>query len=72
MIEEHQHLVRYTITMIDRHWWGQRIKLDIIGTRSSQLNGELLIFLPGGGFHSINYLRVWMMTADPIEHTHER
>lgn len=71
MSENHQHSVRYTVTMRDRHWWGGRIRLDIVGVKSSQLGGELLIFLPDGGFYSINFACVWMMTATPLESAHD-
>lgn len=71
MSDEHQHLVRYTVTMRARHWWGGRVTLYIVGKGSSKKDDELLIFLPNGGFYSVNFGRVLWMTAMPIEHNHE-
>lgn len=66
---QHTHF-RYTVYLTTRHWWGGRVTLIIDGTGSSLKDSELLIFLEGGGFMSINYARVIRMVAKPLGHGH--
>jgi hypothetical protein len=73
-MEQHEHKhIRYTIYMSNRHWWGGRVKLALLGTHSSQQGSELLIFQEDGSFWSINYAHVYRMVAEPLQeqpHTH--
>lgn len=65
-----QQLIRYTLTLQERHLWGARVQQVIIGTGSSKKDDELLIFREGGGFVSVNYNHVIRLEAEPLAHAH--
>lgn len=71
MDEQHDHpqVIKYTVRLIDRHWWGGRITRTLYGNSSSVQNGELLI-KQANGLISFNYARVRWMEAELMPHEH--
>ncbi len=68
-MSDHEHaeeLIRYKITLTDRHWWGGQITLEIIGVGSSKKDDELLIHLKENGFYSINFNHVVFIHATGV------
>ena len=69
MDDNHVHEVRplrYTLTLTERHWWGGRKQLVIVGTSSSKQDNEILIRLESGGFWSLNYDYIMHVRVEPI------
>lgn len=66
----HDQLIRYEFLLNERHWWGGRKTLTIIGTRSSKQGDEVLVWTEDGGFWSINYATVRRVRATALPHEH--
>lgn len=69
MSDAHAHLLRYTVTLNERRWWGGRVVWTFTGTGSSLKANELLIGLQSGGFISLNYDHVLRVVAEPLGST---
>lgn len=67
---EHAQPIRYTLHLVDRHWWGGRVTMVLVGTGSSVQGNELLI-RQERGIWCINFSRVRFMQAELLDDGHE-